>query len=734
MTRSTSQRPQSYLVIAFILVIFLANCAEIIISEVSRECDDFKLPDSGFVQATFFPSGSEATNDVYLTIRILSRHMQLQSFCKALRFSGLMPKIKQQHGLQHLYNDTFYALREEFVGDQTNGECDISQRLLHGDEKKRCTDSAVLGYRLVNGRFVYSNGRDVLSFARQEEGGTWVVDTNGEPGKDQGFIYYKSTDGAISPVALGTDTPWHWLQHSGDWSAQPSLRTDCLEHHTKDEVAETASTVGADTIPLHGLTGHMYHVELYRPNDRQLVQSELLLGCGSDADGDRAWLWLDGRWQRVQNLLTLHAYGVAVSLPPVDSGTQRTSTGATWVLYDAHAEPYAARWKVLYRIAVQSIGTAANDVVREDYVLAQAPPSTMLQTSNAAPTVAMLATVEVGAFAWLWWAGPHAAPETNAEPLRSSIQRAFVQCLYAGPRAVFRMWPADRLHAMRWDALHEDVGLLALMGDASDDAALLHRGHRYTVTAWETIGPRVLHYLEQLLGLQAPTPTAPTADDDVSPCFFYHAAPRVPEPLIYAAEVLCVLHGKKALAMVQYVTPSDAQHRHPLVRPLVRAALTAAHALPAVDVQQTILSYRRDSTLILYRTSHEALVQALRPQGQAQALHPVPYPDYHAIERDDHTARLLAEQRAQVYNSAWNGYVLGYPLSLVDAYCEDFHNDLTVHEKRLEAERSRRDVRAFFRSHALQRITGVGHSAVEPIERTAMERIFAAVYKDVGAA
>jgi len=278
--------------------------------------------------------------------------------------------------------------------------------------------------------------------------------------------------------------------------------------------------------------------------------------------------------------------------------------------------------------------------------------------------------------------------------------------------------------------LEEDTGLALLLPARGGVAQLSHRSAAFEADRWELLGPRLLHYVEALLGLDAGSAGVgdDTAKNSVSPCFFYHSTPRVPEPLVYAAELLCVLHGRKALVMVQYGTPTEAQHRHPLVRPLVRAMLAAAHAEPAaVDVGHSVLRYRKDSTLVLYRRRHAELARALRPEGQAQALHPVPYPNY-----DGPPEILHAEEHAQVYNSGWNGFVLGYPQDLVDSYCAAFHNGLTPAQKRSEGKRAQTDVEQFFRSRQLRRLTGAAADSDEAVPREALERLYEAVYKDTG--
>jgi len=94
---------------------------------------------------------------------------------------------------------------------------------------------------------------------------------------------------------------------------------------------------------------------------------------------------------------------------------------------------------------------------------------------------------------------------------------------------------------------------------------------------------------------------------------------------------------------------------------------------PELDLKYDVFKYRNDETLVLYRPNREVLAEALLPHREAQALHPCPYP------RDESRQ---ADEEAQIYNSAWNGLVLGYPEYFVQGYCESFHNGLSVSQKR----------------------------------------------------
>jgi hypothetical protein len=122
------------------------------------------------------------------------------------------------------------------------------------------------------------------------------------------------------------------------------------------------------------------------------------------------------------------------------------------------------------------------------------------------------------------------------------------------------------------------------------------------------------------------------------------------------------------------------------VRELTQAIIAAKHQLGnSLDLSYEVFRYRNDESLIIYRTGKKYLSDSLLPHHEAQALHPVPYPD---------TSQLQQDWEAQIYNSAWNGYVLGYPSFFVESYCESFHNGLDLAEKRRQVVKAEQQFQA----------------------------------------
>lgn len=176
----------------------------------------------------------------------------------------------------------------------------------------------------------------------------------------------------------------------------------------------------------------------------------------------------------------------------------------------------------------------------------------------------------------------------------------------------------------------------------------------------------------------------------LSSCFLYHAAVSLPAPLVYAAEILCVLLGSKPVTMVQLSSPSEHQWKFPLVTELSRAIIETASVYNLLHEEQqgskeehkasangtfsighAVFTHGDDETLVLFRKSRQYLAENLLPRFTAQALHPMPYPNQH-----NHNPEALRQAyHDQLYNAAWNGFTLGYPAFFVRSYVENFHDN-----------------------------------------------------------
>lgn len=150
---------------------------------------------------------------------------------------------------------------------------------------------------------------------------------------------------------------------------------------------------------------------------------------------------------------------------------------------------------------------------------------------------------------------------------------------------------------------------------------------------------------------------------------------------------------------IQYTTTADHQWKFPLVLELTQSILAGRLLLDplasAIDVQYNTYQVTSE-TVIFYRTKQRPMLDLILPNNTAQALHIVPFPS-EAGEGD--AAKMDAVLREQIYNSWWNGYLLGYPTRFIDSYLTSFHTKLSAGAIQEEVQRAQRDVRSHFQKH-----------------------------------
>ena len=150
---------------------------------------------------------------------------------------------------------------------------------------------------------------------------------------------------------------------------------------------------------------------------------------------------------------------------------------------------------------------------------------------------------------------------------------------------------------------------------------------------------------------------------------------------------------------------------------LVRAIVAAKEIFgDDLDLKYDVFKYRNDETLVIYRSNRAFLAEALLPHREAQALHPCPYPREETRQ---------ADEELQIYNSAWNGLVLGYPEYFVQGYCESFHNSLEVPHKRQLYEEALVDFNRLMRESGMEP-PRIRYGMDRPIAEAYLESIFAA--------
>ena len=87
----------------------------------------------------------------------------------------------------------------------------------------------------------------------------------------------------------------------------------------------------------------------------------------------------------------------------------------------------------------------------------------------------------------------------------------------------------------------------------------------------------------------------------------------------------------------------------------------------SLDYICTLYMYQEvtSETIIFYRTKQRPMLDLILPNNTAQALHIAPFPS--EAGAGDST-KMDKVQREQIYNSWWNGSLLGYPIRFINSY------------------------------------------------------------------
>lgn len=526
----------------------------------------------------------------------------------------------------------------------------------------------------VNDCAVYGNGKDYLSYIEKGVGGAWIVGAT--PGEDRGYAYADIEYRSNTPAGV---SGWHWLQKT-DWERHDDVRVECSSGAT---------------------LSRLYSIELI--NEDGILERGIL-----NASENKRYLTLElnGVIMEVAKVKSLYEIGEEVALPgegvgtlsKIEEASDRANGNKGWDLIFNLQEGGESR----VFVPVDMPGD------EDEVTWSRLPPSD--KGDDVGRTIA---AAREGQYLWVFYEGP-TLPHSSTRAAVVAVREVLLVCVSQG---VFRAFPSERKEAMLQEPLSADVDLILALGDT----LMGPDGSNISAISCRNLGGAddVVRGLQRHLAAVERTPSA----SRLPACFFYHSSHTLPASLVYAAEIVCLMMGAKPVVMIQYATPSEHQWKFPLVQSLVRAiAATIFREREQSAVGMRVFTYRRDKTLLLYNKQREYLVHALAPKHQSQGLHPVPYPDESAGD----TEQLQEEYRLQVYNSFWNGYVLGYPLHFVTTYCEDFHNPLTRDRKRRIANEAHEEVEELFRRKGLHPVK-IGMGLDEPLSDTVIDAIYRSI-------
>lgn len=172
---------------------------------------------------------------------------------------------------------------------------------------------------------------------------------------------------------------------------------------------------------------------------------------------------------------------------------------------------------------------------------------------------------------------------------------------------VFRGFPSHRVELMSQSVLSQNIDLITIKLLSEDHMEASFPDEPLAIHNLVVIGKQLEEFIWDFIFYKEKELAA------VPACFMYHAAVSIPQSLVYAGELMCLLAGGKPLVMVQYTSPSDHQWKFPLVQKLTRGIVAAKEVLgDRLDIGYTVFSYGSEETLVLYRSSRKHLMESLR--------------------------------------------------------------------------------------------------------------------------
>ena len=163
-----------------------------------------------------------------------------------------------------------------------------------------------------------------------------------------------------------------------------------------------------------------------------------------------------------------------------------------------------------------------------------------------------ISVVQPGEFLWLWLQSPHANPSAFnyiahiESELAEKSDELLVKCVARnGSSILFQYYPTDRMQQMRQTILKADTDFFEvdLNSETFSFSAKL-KGRNVEVQTVFPIGKKVVKFLRRYIETKEGHPNG------MSSCYMYHAAASMPQALLYATEILCVLLGYKPLTLV----------------------------------------------------------------------------------------------------------------------------------------------------------------------------------------
>lgn len=469
---------------------------------------------------------------------------------------------------------------------------------------KKVTFDLILD-NLYNGRYGWTNGADYISYFPSSDDsspyGTWLL--GNKPGFDSGYAFLKPTYDTLVPVGI-EQSDWHWLEEK-NWEKRPAIKLICNDNSLNRDLPERES-VSNHFYQVEYFVGPTLHSGFYTP--AHMVSPENSVPRPGMKDSERKMylslslpsLWSDSRRDRISTR-TGESFKVLCKAGGATMISDSSGKSAIGHLIQDEHRALGSGWSLIFR---RVLGTKSEETLSgwnsqieilididskgnmNEFSLR--PLSEAEELSYMIPMKKSLENSKKGDYLWVWYSvlpeklknskfsgsidmnidGLDSGEITSLSPLSTQLIEQKVEeeieilleCVASSDsKILFKYHLAERRATMRQSILSKETHYFTYNKKTTTDTRnenenknesrepimLDQLNSEIQTNAIFFIGSDVIGFIKDYLEYKE------KASNGLSSCFLYHAAVTLPRSLVYAAEIICVLTGAKAVTLVR---------------------------------------------------------------------------------------------------------------------------------------------------------------------------------------
>lgn len=454
---------------------------------------------------------------------------------------------------------------------------------------------------LYNGRYGWTNGVDYLSYFPSSDDsspyGTWLL--GNKPGIDSGYAYLKPSHDTLVPIDV-RQSDWHWLEGK-DWEKRPAVKVICNDYPHDQDLKEK-EYISSHFYQVEYFVGSTIHSGYYTPAHPEISSQSTLLSSLKKSEQkmllslNAPSLWSDTKLDKI-NTGTGGKFRVLCNVGGATMIVDGSGKSVIGHLIQDEVRGSGSGWSLIFRKVqgalsdeIKSESNSQIEIIVEISSkgsmngFSLRPLSIEEESDYMMPMKRSLETSKKGDYLWIWYSvlpvemtqyissnsadinfdgstllGLESRVTSSSKLIEKSVEEEteiLLECVArSDSKIIFKYYFADRRDAMRQSVLSKETHYFTytkkLNSQSDNEGKENSNGIMFDQMNSEIktnaiffIGADVIGFIRNYLDYKENW-------NGLSSCFLYHAAVTLPRPLVYAAEILCVLSGAKAVTMVR---------------------------------------------------------------------------------------------------------------------------------------------------------------------------------------